>query len=505
MKKTFYILTTIVSMTSFYFTMGRAQGAQHDNHPMHWQRFRARGIMDVNHVWGQIWNIGNISGSEYLRWPGSLGHDYIGSTHFFVGAKVIDLSSYKGKQVPYTFIPPDSANGEQEFPILSIASFPSMSVLDWPQLSSDRTHQQSWQPVPGFYNDGAFGWIGGISEDSNNDGKLAPEEDLNLNGRLDHSLEPPESLVKNLAISTDKRTWPEFWPGGSYVGDERPYYGRPPKTTIPGKRAGKWNGEYKAAEIADQEVLYRFDDHENDHTNDYWPEKYWPMKNSDGTPDTTRWHDGGIAGAGIEVENRTYAWFHPLAEDILISRYLVRNYSDYILNHVKPGMWVDIGVSGFNHADYIFVQYDDTSGIADEFEILYLWGDFPVNLKRGMMAFAVMETPSNAYNGLDDDFDGLIDESTYDGIDNDGDWRGFADIGLDRLGPEHENYPGPDADGSEGNGIWDSEDVNLNGILDSGEDKNYNNYRCSSIFFMHFDVLFDKILNMEFQSLSQHT
>ena len=67
-----------------------------------------------------------------------------------------------------------------------------------------------------------------------------------------------------MAISTDKRTWPEYWPGGSYVGDTRPLAGRPPRTTSAGLRAGRWNGEYKIAPIADQETYYMADDHEND-------------------------------------------------------------------------------------------------------------------------------------------------------------------------------------------------------------------------------------------------
>ena len=79
-----------------------------------------------------------------------------------------------------------------------------------------------------------------------------------------------------------------------------------------------------------------------------------------------------------------------------------------------------------------------------------------------MFGFAFLESPGIEYNGEDDDRDGIIDESLSDGIDNDHDWRPFADTGL------------PDIPGTEGNGKWDTEDTNLNGALDPGEDINKN-------------------------------
>lgn len=450
-----------------------------DNHPMHWARYYARNLFDRNLVYCPVWNIGlvtdsNLSPSWDLRWPGSEGLSYGSYFVFYIGAKVTNMEQFRDKVVPETWDGTD-------IKIVSDAYMPHTSVHSVAQTSTDRTHQQVWAPIPGYYNDGIYGFIEGINEDINGDGELAPSEDVNYNGRLDLALDPPQTLIKSLAISTDKRTWPKWWPGGSYVGDTRPDAGRPPRTTMPGLRAGRWNGEYGAKAIADQETLYRMDDHENDAWNDYREGFYWPMKNDDGTPDTRTWKEGGIAGAGIEVEGRTYAWFHPLAEDLLVSVYRVRNYSDYVLNRVVTGMWADANIvrGDYNAADFIKAQYDYTGGGGRlDFDILYQWHQFPEELstykKVGVFAFAFLESPGIAYNGLDDDFDYMIDESMEDGIDNDGDWRGFADIGLDKLGPGDEGYTGPDADGTEGNGIWDTEDENLNGALDRGEDKNQN-------------------------------
>ena len=469
-------------------------GVQFDTHPMHWARYWARGLFDRNLIYCPIWNIGNLtdaglSPGQGMRWPGNQGLTTVGKAVFYIGSLVTDMSQYEGKVIP------DQWDGEQ-LPIVSDSYFYHVSQHNVPQLSFDKSHQQIWAPVPGFFNDGEFGYIWGINEDVNGDGELSPAEDINYNGVLDYNLNPPESILKSMAISTDERTWPEYWPGGSYIGDDRPYYGRPPRTIKPGLRAGKWNGEYKAGPIADQETLYRMDDHENDRLNDFYKyetvidgqtvaidAKYWPMKKDDGTPDTRGWHDDvGIAGLGIEVEGRTYAWYHPLAEDLLVSVYRVRNYSDYVLHRIITGMWCDANAGGqgtYNTASYIKAQYDyEGEGGRLEFDILYQWYKYPDQLstyrKIGTFGFAFLESPGIDYNGLDDDADYMIDESMENGIDDDGDWEPFLDSGLDRLMPGDPEYKGPDADGTEGNGKWDTEDTNLNGALDPGEDVNKN-------------------------------
>jgi len=455
-------------------------GTQFDTHPMHWARFWARGLFDRNLIYCPVWNVGNVTDAALtpghgMRWPGSQGNTFVGKANFYIANLVTDMSAYEGKVVP------DQWDGAQ-LPIVTNSYFYHVSVWTPPRLSSDDSHQQVWAPIPGFYNDGQYGYIWGINEDINGDGTLDAAEDINFNGQHDYNLDPPSSILKSMAISTDKRTWPEYWPGGSYIGDDRPYFGRPPRTTKPGLRKGLWNGEYKAGTIADQEAVYRMDDHENDRLNDYYDGMYWPMKNADGTPDTRDWHDDvGIAGLGIEIENRTYAWYHPLAEDLMVSIYRVRNYSDYVLHDVITGMWCDanVGQNEYNTASYIKAEYDyEGAGGRLDFDILYQWHLFPEQLstykKIGTFAFAFLESPGIDYNGVDDDADYMIDESMEDGIDNDNDWDPFEDIGLDKKGPGDEGYTGPDDDGTQGNGMWDSEDTNRNGALDPGEDKNMN-------------------------------
>lgn len=471
-KNNILIFLIIWLFSQMLYAQEAQRDERYDLHPMHWTRFRARGLFDRNLIYCPVWNIGNFADSDLspnhrLKWPGSEGLDYGEYFCFYIGALVKDMTAYRDKVIP------DNWEGK-DVPIVTDSYFEIYGPSVNSQLSKDRTHQCMWQARPGYFNDGVGGWVGGLNEDRNNSGELDPGEDINGDNILQISLLPPDVLIKTLAISSDKRTWPTYWPAGSFIGDTRPIGSRKS-----GLRDGLWNGEYGAKAIADQESYYVMDDHENDWWNDWKVEKYWPMKNADGTPNTTPWVTGGIGGAGVEIEGRGYAWFHPLAEDILVNLYRVRNYSDHVLNRVVTGVYADAdiaGEGGENQVNYITASYEH--GDRTEFDIMYQWHKFPDQLGRkikvGVFGFAFLESPGISYNGKDDDADYMFDESMHNGIDDDHDWQPFSDIGMDRLAPGDPDYEGRDADGSEGNGKWDTEDVNHNGALDRGEDVNKN-------------------------------
>jgi hypothetical protein len=109
----------------------------------------------------------------------------------------------------------------------------------------------------------------------------------------------------------------------------------------------------------------------------------------------------------------------------------------------------------------------------------------------------VFQPHKSAYDGIDNDLDGLIDENqsihinaralvglpgikyknyfTGAGVDDlliderrdneldeDGDWNFETDdVGSDGLGPDDNNYPGPDPNGTEGNGVPDQGEPNF--------------------------------------------
>ncbi|RLG89360.1 MAG: hypothetical protein DRO16_04105, partial [Thermoprotei archaeon] len=397
-----------------------------------WQKYVRLSKHDGNLVesgWvnqGQLAD-GYISGASWpMIWPKGSGIEYGYVFNFFVAAEVTDENGNLIHIVSDRF---HRGNLEQ---------------------SPDKSHWFDFKPLPKFFNNHHLGlneWdIGGISEDvgldgipntndqGEGDGELQLAEDFNRNGVLDLSL---INVSEWAAMSHLRETWPEWWPAQSYEGDDRPI-----GDERPGPAAGKWNGAYGYYVRADQESYYLMDDHENDEF------AYYPF-NLPGTsePDTRPWPDGR-RGLGVTVNVRNYQWNARLAEDIMVSIYDVTNYGKK-LSKVVVGMYSDVdvgGTSGSDEAD--FDTFDD---------ITYLWDKSGLSnqgLPTGYFGFAFLESPGLSNNRIDDDEDGMIDESQYNLIDEDGDWRTWEDLN--------------------GNGTWDTEDINYNGILDSGEDLNGN-------------------------------
>ena len=291
----------------------------------------------------------------------------------------------------------------------------------------DDSHTYGWEPVPGYYNDGFY--VSGISEDLNGNGVLDIGEDIDGNGKLTERL---YNEIEYPAMSHLSETWPTDWPAGSYPGDA-------------GSRKGKWNGEYGAYVRGDQESYYLMDDRNNDEF------LYYPFTAN--PQDTLPWPNGR-RGVGLEVEVRNYQWSDVMAEDIIISIYQVKNISEKRLDKNLVGMYIDadIGTSGASSD-----AGDDDSSFDTVDDITYQWdldGLSAKGKRTGYFGFAFLQSPGIGNDGRDNDEDGRVDESQENGIDDDGDWRTFTD--------------------TNGNGVWDWEDLNNNGRLDNGEDLNDN-------------------------------
>jgi hypothetical protein len=320
--------------------------------------------------------------------------------------------------------------------------------------SPDQSHRYHFMPLPRYFNNhhkSSADWdMGGISEDvgvdglpgthdvGEGDGILQPAEDFNNSTMLDLSM---VNEAEWSAMSNRRETWPADWPPQSYAGDPR----------VPGVDdfklgpcAGRWNGEYGYYVRADQESYYIMDDHENDEF-DYYPENL-PGSNQ---PDTRPWPDGR-RGLGVTVKVRNYQWNARLAEDILLSLYDVTNLGKRIDKSVI-GMYCDVDV-GENRAGNksSFDTVDDITYVWDGLET---WRTSHL-APTGYFGYAFLESPGLAADGKDNDEDTRIDESQYDKIDNDGDWKRWVD--------------------GNGNSTWDTEDLNYNNMLDTGEDLNGN-------------------------------
>ncbi|MCH8940912.1 MAG: hypothetical protein IIA48_00510 [Bacteroidetes bacterium] len=381
------------------------------------------GIHTGNLIRTAFSNYGNL-GSRTLQearmeWPVGSGVTYGFEFIFFVASEVI------------------TDNGDT---IHIISDRYSGSARDVP---SPEDHNWGWEPLAGYFNDGDI--FLGVNEDLNNNGILDPGEDLNNNGVLDLEL---INRVEYPAMSHLPETWPFDWPEGSFPGD-------------PGTRRNKWNGLFGAFVRADQESYYLMDDRSNDE----FP--YFPF------PENTKpFLEGGRRGVGLEVEVRNFQWSNPLAEDILISIYIIKNVSEKPLNKNIVGMYVDADI-GRSDSD------DDASSFDIVDDITFQWDLDGLDLQgrqTGYFGFAFLQSPG-LIDGIDNDGDGMIDESQDDGIDNDNDWRTFSDdngngiwdpgerlnddTGSDGLIPFDPGYDGPDPDGTQGNGLPDLGEPNF--------------------------------------------
>lgn len=373
------------------------------------------------------------------------------------------------------------------------------------------SHKFFFVPLPGYYNmsgdpatrnrlnnnaddrrllsESGFYFVGGLNEDANGNGVLDAGEDLNGDGALNDEL---INNVEYVAQTNLKNTWPAFWPPQSYVGDNRAPCAFEQGSSCnpgPGVRAGRWNGAYGAFVRGDQESYYLTDDRDNDEF------AYFPFLDpATGEPDRRPFAEGGRRGLGVEVKARQYQWASVLAEDIFISTFDVKNVSRFSIPTSVIAMIVDYDIAGRTSNNEAFFDTVD--------DITYQWYkvDLVVNgFKVGYGGVGFLESPGLPRDGRDNDADGLIDESRANGIDDDGDWLPWTDVdndgmhdnedlnnnfvldpgedtngdgrltiepvnddkGSDGLGPEDEDYPGPDPDGTETNGLPDPGEPNF--------------------------------------------
>lgn len=225
----------------------------------------------------------------------------------------------------------------------------------------------------------------------------------------------------SVALSDKPETHPLLWPDGD----------------------PRWPGEFgRGAVVADQESYYQMDDYYNKEF------KYYPDPS-----------DSSRGGLGLQVEARGYQWSHILAEDCIFFTYEIKNISPADYETVYFGMFGDPHPGGEN-------DFSDDDGYYDtELDMVFAWdhdniGDWGPGV--GYFGYKFLESPGNAYDGIDNDGDGLVDERMDDGIDNDLDWNiDIDDTGADGIGPEDPAYIGPDE--GEGDGIPTAGEPNFDG------------------------------------------
>ena len=177
-----------------------------------------------------------------------------------------------------------------------------------------------------------------------------------------------------------------------------------------------WPGDLRqGASNADEEAFFVCDDRNNKEF------EYYPFP-----------EDSARKGLGLQIEYRYYQWANPLAEDIIFLIYKITNKSTKDLSEVTFGMWGDPHIGG--PSDWS----DDLSYFDHDINMVYCWdedGSASGSANNpGYFGYKFLESPGNPYDQLDNDDDGMVDESRDNGIDDDNDWDPEKDdIGVDGV------------------------------------------------------------------------
>jgi len=307
--------------------------------------------------------------------------------------------------------------------------------------------------------------------------------DLDPTGTIQWGFYPVFGYFNELSEYPAMSNLPESWPpkGWPARGDEV-------------KWPGVWNGRFGLGVIyADMETYFVSNDAQDlEYLGDEDTLKYYPRPGvyiGDKKPDVSIQKGEPWGGIGVRVETRGYQWNNPLARDAIFWEYNISNISDYDLPQVAVGYHVDNAIGNDTNDE---IGYFNTY-----LDLAFSWdidGIGQGGLKTGTMGFAYLESPGLAYDDIDNDEDGLLNEKRdnptageligpTEGIDdldkfllyynlseddlrehwssdedqdwNDGDDKNGDgiyqqdenpgdDVGLDGIGPAELNYPGPD-------------------------------------------------------------
>lgn len=344
-------------------------------------------ILNGNRITTQILNFGSISSPGNtitdIVWNG-LGYGYEFGP--FVAAEVVDEGRQDPKSVQLRDENGNVVLDDNGNPIWVMHIVSDGIVSNGGEVSPDGSEFWGWQPTPCAQPVGLFQGLQVVNPDSDRI-PTSDEADRDLDGKPD--------------------SWPTDW------------YNETLKEYV-------WPGALQqGASNADKEAIYFINDYNNKEF------AYEPFPS-----DPTK------KGLGLETEVRLYQWANPLAEDAIFLVYKITNKSEKDLDKVTFGMWGDPHVGG--PGDWS----DDLAFFDESRNMVFAWdfdgrSDIP-GRKPGYFGYKFLESPGLGNeiingvfypgDGIDNDEDGMIDESWTDGIDNDGDWDPERDdVGIDGI------------------------------------------------------------------------
>lgn len=300
-----------------------------------------------------------------------------------------EFSRYQ--DVPWGVWPRGSGNRHIDGIGLYIGGIVTGERLEWPEFYPNATDDTLLTPFAHHYR----GDAGGIRAPTGSIWGWLPKPNFHNPRRIDPFTNTRQPTP---ALSDDPRSWPEFWPDRLENPDDAGW-------------RGEWNGLFgKGIQNADLESYFVMDDYgDNEYTLD--PETGQPNSPLGVFyPDAS---DSSKAGMGLEVKTRILQWANVLAEDVAFILYEITNTGTYDHGEKEGEGLYFVDIMDYGLGD---LEADGVGEFDPQFDIAFGWDESGDGLDGGRVypigyvGFAFLESPSDSFNNLDDDEDGITDE-----------------------------------------------------------------------------------------------
>ena len=334
------------------------------------EEFIARGILDGNLIETNFRNHGELSRWNDLPWgvwPRGIGGRHIDGIGAIVAGQVPG-ERLKWQSLGFYL---DARSDTTLNPFI-------LTYRDFGKRTGPAGELWGWLPLPGFNNP----------------------------NRLD-----PIALTRTPtpAISSDPTSWPVFWPDRLDSPDDSGWRN---DDIDEDPSVAAWNGFFgKGVFNADLESYYVIDDHSD---MEYAIDPVTNNPNSEFGVYYPSPSDSTMGGLGMLNQVRIFQWANILAEDIMFILYRFFNRGETDHDRLYFAQIMDFGL-GNEEGDEVGA-YDPIQDVA------YGWDQDGIGTRisggtyeLGYTGFAFLESPARAFDGLDNDEDGMTDESRFGG------------------------------------------------------------------------------------------
>lgn len=318
----------------------------------------ARGVLDGNLIETNFRNHGELArwnDVPFGVWPRGIGGRHIDGVGIMVAGQV------PGERTKWQDFFPNATRDTLLNPVI-------LTYRDFGKRLSPDGSLWGWTPLPGFMNENRLDPITGLR-------------------------------TPTPALSDDPTSWPDFWPDRLNNRDDPGWPGR-------------WNGFFgRGVFNADLESYYVMDD---------FTDREYVIDTESGRPNSeygvyyASASDSTIGGMGLQTQVRLFQWANVLAEDLMFILYRITNATEKIHDALYLGQIMDYGLGN--------EEGDENAAFDPQQDVAYGWdqdglGTRPTggNYPLGYTGFAFLESPARAFDNLDNDEDGITDESRFNG------------------------------------------------------------------------------------------